>query len=486
MMKGRISYVGASLIACGLIASASSAFAQGMRFPLADVPVKSLKSSVASAVAPLYASGRIGQWSQIESTPNVKNAPNLVMAWDSMSTSPTTLAAFTQGVYGAHPGPKRINNDSYREYLWVNDANFVPSTLGRFGRYLKLGVYVNPNGGTTGAGTADYIFKISTAAKFDDTGNGPAADHELTGIAARFNGLAAGNHILTIDLASTATSVPIPRQNGALRIEVGKPDGVGQYTKLVFPSSIQPLLSNMLSPGEPLFPGTNTSSSSNWQWDDDGDVAFGFGSPDYVLQDFTNTASEAFPFAEQYDYTDATRGILQCAAAIFVDTNVTTISGQLSFSGLVASATKPSSATFQVKSVATGQVISTQTVGVSSAGAYTIMDPQQGTGGNYVVYVKASHWLQKSFTANTTGGLNVSGRNAVLTNGDCNHDNMVDLFDYLVMSGVYELDSSVPGWDYPAESGVRTADGDLNGDLIVDFFDYLILSSNYELEGDTP
>ncbi len=59
--------------------------------------------------------------------------------------------------------------------------------------------------------------------------------------------------------------------------------------------------------------------------------------------------------------------------------------------------------------------------------------------------------------------------------GDCNADNFVDFFDYLILSAAYETTPSDSAWDPTA---------DINEDGSVDFFDYLLLSDEYDTEGD--
>ncbi|MBL8086471.1 MAG: hypothetical protein JNM85_00175 [Chthonomonas sp.] len=95
--------------------------------------------------------------------------------------------------------------------------------------------------------------------------------------------------------------------------------------------------------------------------------------------------------------------------------------------------------------------------------------------GNYDVATKGSHWLRKVSGNVAFNALTVTAPNVSLINGDCNGDNVIDLFDYLILSSAYETALGDPGF-LPA--------ADLNGDDAVDFFDYLILSQEYEAQGD--
>lgn len=106
-------------------------------------------------------------------------------------------------------------------------------------------------------------------------------------------------------------------------------------------------------------------------------------------------------------------------------------------------------------------------------------------GGNYLINVLPStrsirvdysHWLPKRIAVDASLG-NASGKDFNLTNGDANKDNIVDFFDYLLVSDAYESEKGQPLYD-------ANPDADLNGDTVIDFFDYLILSDSYEVEGD--
>jgi hypothetical protein len=469
------------VLALSLVAGVSFA---GPRGPLVSVPVKSIQEVFATHVASVGGDGTIGAFHSIPRFNQSRNVPNMVMAWDSMSTSATTLGAYTNGVYGAHPGPVRLFSDNYRNFQFLNDVTLSPAGVRRFGRYVRVAAFVNPNGTGVAGGSAPIAVRVTATSDFDSDGAGPAIRGPLSSIVATFPTQTSGSKYFTIDLRSdlTETALSLPNGSGGLMVEFGTVSA-GQFEPLAFPFAIQPLLSNMLSPGESLFPGTNPSLSSNWQWDDDGDIAFGIGNPDYVFQDFTNTDTGGGQFAELYDYDDSVRGVLQGAVAVFADTNVRTISGTISFGDLPVGAPKPKSARVIVALASTNAVLADQVVALGANGEYTAMDPNQSAGGVYKVLVKSSHWLQKQTTATTTAG-SVTGRNVSLMNGDINGDNSVDLLDYFRLSDAYNLDSTAPGWAYPAIDGSQLREADLNEDGSVDLLDYFILSDRYNQVGD--
>lgn len=87
--------------------------------------------------------------------------------------------------------------------------------------------------------------------------------------------------------------------------------------------------------------------------------------------------------------------------------------------------------------------------------------------GRYTVTLSGSHWLKRIIKE-----VNVNGVNSlytVLTNGDADGDNQINLFDYVVL-----------------DSHFGTADdmADLNGDGTVNLFDYVIIDQNFGAQAD--
>lgn len=468
-----------------LIAVTTSQAQQRRNLPIQPVNLNKVEEVYADKVAPVYADGTVGAWVELKRNSQV-NVPTWVMAWDSMSTSPSTLASYTQGIYGTHPGPRRIATDNFKNYMWCNDMQLANNTGGKFARFIRFGIFNNPNGTSTASGSANLQVKFSTAPIFDLVGYGPACDRGLSGMIANYNVVTSGSKQLVLDLSSTSLGLPLPRTNsGGYQISVGRNNG-GSFEQLTPPASVQPLLSNMMSAGEPQFPGTNPSKSTTWQWDDDSNLASGATNGDYYFEDF-NSTPVGLEFAElyDYDYTGISLGILQSAAVFFADTNVVTIGGTVTLGDLPSGNPLPANCTFEIYNSAGTSLLSTQTVALSSTGAYTLLDPQQATGGNYLIYAKTTHWLRKSFTANSTGAISQTGRNVSLINGDVDGDNVVSIFDYILMSDNFEKDSTDQKWNYPDfTSQQRISDADLDHDAVVSIFDYIILSDHFEQSGE--
>lgn len=120
-----------------------------------------------------------------------------------------------------------------------------------------------------------------------------------------------------------------------------------------------------------------------------------------------------------------------------------------------------------------GSLADTVTATLDSHGRFMI--PTGVAPGNYDIYAKSSHWLQKVRTNVPITTAGASGVNFSLINADIDWDNEVGIGDYSQLSASYNLAVGDPGYNVEA---------DLNGDDSVDIGDYSILSSNYGLFGD--
>ncbi|MBS1704565.1 MAG: hypothetical protein JST40_01720 [Armatimonadetes bacterium] len=136
-----------------------------------------------------------------------------------------------------------------------------------------------------------------------------------------------------------------------------------------------------------------------------------------------------------------------------------------------------------------GQVVSvevgTESVGTATldaAGNFTI--PSGGFVGNYQVFVKGSHWLRRASAPVNIGPGGVSGLTFDLINGDIDNDNMVTVFDYVVLSEYFDRTSDDADWNAIGANGSAPKDADLDGDGAITIFDYVILSDNFDMFGD--
>lgn len=95
--------------------------------------------------------------------------------------------------------------------------------------------------------------------------------------------------------------------------------------------------------------------------------------------------------------------------------------------------------------------------------------------GNYTVFVKASHWLQRSASLSLTG---LTGSASFsLINGDVDGDNEIGSSDLSALSSAFLSSSGDGNWNEAA---------DLDGDGEVGSADLSALSANFLLAGDAP
>ncbi|MBS1705078.1 MAG: hypothetical protein JST40_04335 [Armatimonadetes bacterium] len=119
-------------------------------------------------------------------------------------------------------------------------------------------------------------------------------------------------------------------------------------------------------------------------------------------------------------------------------------------------------------------VVGRTTTTIAADGSFTALGPN--IPGTYKVGIKARHWLRKivgpvTTVVNTTPDI---GTVSVI-NGDCDNDNVVTIFDYVLLSSAFDKSIGDAGYN---------ADADLDGDGTVTIFDYLILSNAFDQFGD--
>jgi len=465
-------------LVAGLICFAGLVSAQTR---LIEVDSSKMPTTYAVAASELDASGNPAHWVSLNQGGVEKDAASWQMAWDSLSTNPVTLQALNGNPYGvASPGVRRLDSQAYRRYMWLEDMSPNPAAAGKIAQHARIALFLNPAGTATASGTSSLFVRVSTVPKVDDTTFGPAFSNRVTSVGLLYPTLAAGNQYLAINLEGTGLGLPVPENGGGVLVEVGTIGLGNTFKQLSLPFSVQPLLSNMLSPGEPKFPGTNPSKSTEFNWCDDTDVFFiGVNQPNYIFEDFTNTEnSGGNTYAEQYSWDTSLLGqqfgILQASMSFFVDANARTIQGQLNLEDRSPTGNSPSVLEIQFRDRISGSVISSTTTLLRADRTFTVLDPRQTTGGDYTMFVKTSHWLRKAVNVDSRGG-SVTGVSASLLNGDCDGSNDVGTDDYLILNSAFD---TVPGdmaWD------VR-ADLDESGSVGTD--DYLILNKNFDTSGD--
>lgn len=471
-----------SLLCCALVAIVASA----QRGPTMPIDLRRLETITPDFIAQMDQNGqRIGPWRAVMPSVGVET-PSWLMAFDSMSTNPTTFASYSN-FYGTATTPRHFGL-SKKTFMVANDMNLRTSTIGGIAKRVRVGMVWQPIGGAK-----DLLIRVYTARNcdIDPAAEGPAINVKYGGILIKkLNQAPSAQLVVDADLGNLAGGVPLPRvQGGALVTEFGTSDANGDFAEIPLSDwAAQPLLSNMTSLGEAYFPGTNPSSSSEYDWEDDTQNSPVIPQPNYFFEDYTNTTLNGFtPYAEQYSNNTgsaASGGILQPSAALFVDQNMRTISGTLSFANYLGSGPTPTTAKVDIYEQSTSALLQSMEVPLSTAKGYLVPDPKPNTGGTYRVVIKVTHWLAKG-TSNvvTTSGSTTLNLNLPV-NGDITNDNIIDIADYSQLALAFDKSASDVDWLVANEDGWRPFDSDLNGDAIIDIADYAILAASFDGVGD--
>ncbi len=477
-----------SIFTLALLAGvASYATAQNPVRQMLPVPAGSVEQIEATGWAPLDAQGNpVGPLQSLES--NFERVASFKFAFDSMNSQSNNLPAT-----GTTPSSLQtlwFIPGNYRSYMWANDvAALNTGTANGLAKGAYLGFFWNPAGTTTPGGTLNFAAKIYTARKFDTTGDGPAVSEKLGGVMVTVANLSVGSSAfkaIPFNLSATAGSIALPgtfsvANPASIVVEFGTYDGSGVFTPFNPVVVCAPLFGNMFAPGEPRYPGTNTSRSGELYWSDDENPFTPNQTPSYTFEDFTNTAGGGFPFSELYsgdtepDPTPANRrGIIQPAIALYVDQNAKVITGRLIFSDQVDASRLPTSATFEVLDATGTTVLNTQTVNLGALQSFTIADPTPYAGGTYIVrYIQGNTWLSKRRTGvNTTAALTTNIGNIVLTNGDVDRSSEVDAADIDLVISNFGL------------TGVDGLQGDVDLSNEVDAADIDLVIANFGATGE--
>jgi len=433
-----------------------------------------------------------GPFVQMPTIVRQKNVINWQMAFDSMNTNPTSMVAYSN-FYGSGVAPYTFSDPS-KIFSAANDMTLTAGTTGKLAQRIRLGLNWNPNGTNPRSGTADLMVRIWCVNNIG-TDLGPVYSDRLGGIEVIKRSLAGStsSYIMDIDLTAlsglttvgTPRGLPLPANNlGGIYYEIGTTDGGTNFVPLSGLMEATPLYGAMYSPGESYFAGTNPSKSGPGDWEDYTSLAGGSASrtPDYMMQDYTNTAG-AGDWSEYY-YNDGgpTFGIGQPATALFINPQARLITGTLTLSGRVPGAALPTMMSYKLYSGTS--LIDSGTAGLSDSLGYTIPDPNVN-GGTYTLVVRNLSYLGKKATVTTTASPTTVANFTLNKLGDINHDDTINLLDFSLLSANYGKDSSSPTWNVVSNGG-SPSDCDLNGDEVINLNDFSILSSNYGLSSETP
>ncbi|HRI43553.1 MAG TPA: hypothetical protein PLL78_06595 [Fimbriimonadaceae bacterium] len=443
---------------CGIVATLGLVGGADAQLPM---PVQKdgskLKVAHAKRVARIDRNFRIiSDWVTIPQQGVNPQSVNFSMAWDATDADPSALpnSIYTQ-FYGVTSGLWYFG-DTFNNPFQINDVTLNPSASGKSATLIQLTNTWNPGASSPPSGNANL-----TMAFFSGHGFNPITD-VLDGIVVDFGDMAGNYYWLQVDLAGTGIGLPLCYGTGNLWTACGSTVG-GNFQ--MAPGVTQPDLRNMCSPGEAQFPGTNPSSSTHLEW------------LDINPSDFTIAANEFYTL----DYTGSNIGILQTVAGLFIDTDIPTISGQITLQDIDPFTLRPVTSIRVVVTEAGNptNVVSDQTVALGPNGEFCVVAPLNS--GNYDVYAVPTHWLIRAAFGVSYSGSSVTGVNISCENGDSDMDNEIAIGDFSLISAAfgstYDTGTGTPTgpWDFMA---------DLNHDDEVNIGDYAIMSANFGMTGD--
>ncbi len=454
----------------GVLLSAAASARQG----LTQVAPHEITRITPDAVAQVNAAGkRITPFVTLGENP--LNTPLWATMFDSMNTNPATQVTYSD-FYGNDNGPSRFALN-YRNSIWVNDAVMPVGRRGRPAKLIRIGYVWNPSGNTTLSGTQTCAIRVRFAEAVGADDSGPSDTNPLGGLLIVRNALAAGIYESDLNLSTGPLALMTPWNSpSALKIEIGTLNGGGAFIPLSHPAAAQPLLSPMIAPGDPQFPGTNPSSSGAFMWADDETptvALFGQNRPNHILDTLSSTAGGPISHTERYsyDYTGDTAGNLQAAVGVFQDLNAKRIEGTVLFSNTLV---PPTTGTIEIRNAAGDTVIQSFQVSFSGTGAYSLTAPAPYVAGTYTIYCRQGSWLGRLSSAFTTTNVSTNA-SLVLTNGDVNGNNEIGPEDFSLLAGAFGTFAGDPGY---------TDAADLNDDGEVGPSDFAVLAASFGEFGD--
>lgn len=126
----------------------------------------------------------------------------------------------------------------------------------------------------------------------------------------------------------------------------------------------------------------------------------------------------------------------------------------------------------EVRSGAT--VVQSATARLYPNGHWAIAPSAAVTPGTYNIWIKGETHLAKLVSGVVVTDTGATGVNVSLINGDVDNDNVISVFDYILLSDSFDKVVGDSGYD---------ARADLDRDNGVSIFDYIIMSDNFDQQG---
>jgi hypothetical protein len=154
-----------------------------------------------------------------------------------------------------------------------------------------------------------------------------------------------------------------------------------------------------------------------------------------------------------------------------------TVNGQVAFQGRPtppnASWVNPLTVTVYLQGTST--VVDTYAVTTNSTGGFSFIFGKSP--GTYDIGVKGSHTLSRLKAAVVINSATTNVDFGTLLEGDCNNDDVVDIYDFGILADAYGSVPANANWDVRA---------DLNNDSAVNIYDFGLLADSYGLSGEMP
>jgi hypothetical protein len=334
----------------------------------------------------------------------------------------------------------------------------VKNASGTFGQTVTLTATLTNTSTTTGIPNETVTFTVggvsAGSGTTDTNGNVSASFTIPTSLAAGANTItasfggdstyAATSGTGTLTVAQGATNLAVPNVSGS----------PGQSVTLS--ATLTRTADSAVVPGETVSFTVNGVSAGSGVTNSSGVASVSYTVP-------SSMAAGPYPIVATFAGDSTYLATTGNATLTVTSSSTVTISGVVTLQGSVNEA---QSITFTIQPTSNLSSMTTQTVTLSSSGAYTLTGITPGT---YNIAAKGDRWLQ-AVVLNVNATSAASGVDLTLIPGDLNGDNQISLADLLLLLKAYGSTPSSSNWNPVA---------DLNCDGQVSLTDLLLLLKNY-------
>lgn len=262
------------------------------------------------------------------------------------------------------------------------------------------------------------------------------------------------------------------------------------FTNLAGPQQIQPLANGNLLIG--CFVNTSTRTSGIYEITPAGALAAGTPNPFAIGWRVRGVA-----LLENGKYLmTKSDGIFQYDRATDLETQVTTGSGhfvnRIQYTNYAITANNPAIAGadrqrkvfVEIRNTSTGAVVASFTKDGGTGPTHMIMGRTFAPAGNYDIAVRSEGTLWRILRNQPVNLTNDLLGTASLLAGNIVADDIIDIADYVQLSGAFSQTNGDANWSTPNGAGIAPRDCDITNDGIVDIADYIVLAQNFGASGD--